>query len=240
LSASLTLPMIAGKGDSLPVSLFPVDGTWPTGTAKYEKRNLALQIPVVETDLCTQCGKCVFVCPHSAIRAKVFPTELVDNAPATFKHMAARNKDYPAGSRMSYQVAPEDCTGCTLCVEVCPIRDKTNVSRKALNMAEQAPLRKPEAENWEFFLKLPDYDRRLAKRGTLPGSMLLQPLFRVLRRLRWLRRNALHSPGDAVVRRPHDGCQRHRLFVDLWRQSANHALHHGQRWARAGLEQFAV
>ena len=173
----LTLPLIAGKGDALPVSLFPVDGTWPTGTAKYEKRNLALQIPVVETDLCTQCGKCVFVCPHSAIRAKVFPTELVDNAPATFKHMAARNKDYPAGSRMSYQVAPEDCTGCTLCVEVCPIRDKTNVSRKALNMAEQAPLRKPEAENWEFFLKLPDYDRRLAKRGTLPGSMLLQPYF---------------------------------------------------------------
>jgi pyruvate-ferredoxin/flavodoxin oxidoreductase len=173
----LTLPLIAGKGDSLPVSLFPVDGTWPTGTAKYEKRNLALQIPVVETDLCTQCGKCVFVCPHSAIRAKVFPTELVDNAPATFKHMAARNKDYPSGSRMSYQVAPEDCTGCTLCVEVCPIRDKTNVSRKALNMAEQAPLRKPEAENWDFFLKLPDYDRRLAKRGTLPGSMLLQPYF---------------------------------------------------------------
>jgi pyruvate-ferredoxin/flavodoxin oxidoreductase len=173
----LTLPLIAGKGDSLPVSLFPVDGTWPTGTAKYEKRNLALQIPVVETDLCTQCGKCVFVCPHSAIRAKVFPADLVDNAPATFKHMAARNKDYPSGSRMSYQVAPEDCTGCTLCVEVCPIRDKTNVSRKALNMAEQAPLRKPEAENWEFFLKLPDYDRRLAKRGTLPGSMLLQPYF---------------------------------------------------------------
>ena len=91
--------------------------------------------------------------------------------------MAARNKDYPSGSRMSYQVAPEDCTGCTLCVEVCPIRDKTNVSRKALNMAEQAPLRKPEAENWDFFLKLPDYDRRLAKRGTLPGSMLLQPYF---------------------------------------------------------------
>jgi pyruvate-ferredoxin/flavodoxin oxidoreductase len=173
----LTLPLIAGKGDSLPVSLFPVDGTWPTGTAKYEKRNLALQIPVVETDLCTQCGKCVFVCPHSAIRAKVFPADLVDNAPATFKHMAARNKDYPSGSRMSYQVAPEDCTGCTLCVEVCPIRDKTNVSRKALNMAEQAPLRKPEAENWDFFLKLPDYDRRLAKRGTLPGSMLLQPYF---------------------------------------------------------------
>ncbi|MCB4358322.1 pyruvate:ferredoxin (flavodoxin) oxidoreductase [Quatrionicoccus australiensis] len=173
----LTLPMIAGHGDSLPVSLFPVDGTWPTGTAKYEKRNLALQIPVLETDLCTQCGKCVFVCPHSAIRAKAFPAELAENAPATFKHMAPRSKDYPASWNISYQVAPEDCTGCTLCVEVCPIRDKSNVSRKALNMAEQPPLRAQEAENWEFFLKLPDYDRRIVKRGTVPGAMLLPPLF---------------------------------------------------------------
>ncbi|MDP3537775.1 MAG: pyruvate:ferredoxin (flavodoxin) oxidoreductase [Azonexus sp.] len=173
----LTLPLIAGKGDSLPVSLFPVDGTWPTGTAKYEKRNLALQIPVLETDLCTQCGKCVFVCPHAAIRAKAFPAERVDDAPSSFKTMAIRSKDYPAGWKMSYQVAPEDCTGCTLCVEVCPIRDKTNVSRKALNMAEQPPLRVQEAENWEFFLKLPDYDRKVAKRNTIPGSMLLPPLF---------------------------------------------------------------
>ncbi|MBU1364975.1 MAG: pyruvate:ferredoxin (flavodoxin) oxidoreductase [Gammaproteobacteria bacterium] len=173
----LTLPMIAGKGDSLPVSLFPADGTFPTGTAKYEKRNLALEIPVLETDLCTQCGKCVFVCPHSAIRAKAFPPELVAEAPATFKSMAIRSKDYPAGWKMSYQVAPEDCTGCTLCVEVCPIRDKSNVSRKALNMAEQAPLRAPEVENWDFFLKLPDYDRTVAKRNTIPGSMLLPPMF---------------------------------------------------------------
>ncbi|HRH13727.1 MAG TPA: pyruvate:ferredoxin (flavodoxin) oxidoreductase [Azonexus sp.] len=173
----LTIPLIAGKGDSLPVSLFPADGTWPTGTARYEKRNLALQIPVLETDLCTQCGKCVFVCPHSAIRAKVFPVELAARAPETFKQMPPRSRDYPAGWRMSYQVAPEDCTGCTLCVEVCPIRDKSNVSRKALNMAEQPPLREQEAENWAFFLTLPDYDRRLAKRGTVPGSMLLPPLF---------------------------------------------------------------
>ena len=173
----MTLPLIAGKGDSLPVSLFPPDGTWPTGTAKYEKRNLALQIPVVETDLCTQCGKCVFVCPHSAIRAKIFPAELAASAPPTFKQMAPRSKDYPAGWKMTYQVAPEDCTGCTLCVEVCPIRDKSNVSRKALNMAEQPPLRAAEAENWDFFLKLPDYDRSIVKRNTLPGSMLLQPLF---------------------------------------------------------------
>jgi pyruvate-ferredoxin/flavodoxin oxidoreductase len=173
----LTLPMIAGQGDSLPVSLFPADGSWPTGTARYEKRNLALQIPVLETDLCTQCGKCVFVCPHSAIRAKLFPAELAAQAPATFKHMPPRSKDYPEGLRMSYQVAAEDCTGCTLCVEVCPIRDKSNVSRKALNMAEQAPLRAQEVENWRFFTSLPEYDRRLLKQGTIPGAMLMQPLF---------------------------------------------------------------
>jgi pyruvate-ferredoxin/flavodoxin oxidoreductase len=173
----LTLPLIAGKGDSLPVSLFPADGTFPTGTAKYEKRNLALQIPVVETDLCTQCGKCVFVCPHSAIRAKAYAPEQAADAPPSFKQMAIRSKDYPAGWKMSYQVAPEDCTGCTLCVEVCPIRDKSNVSRKALNMAEQPPLRAQESENWAYFLKLPDYDRRVAKRNTIPGSMLLQPMF---------------------------------------------------------------
>jgi len=173
----LTLPLIAGKGDALPVSFFPVDGTWPLGTAKYEKRNLALQIPVVETDLCTQCGKCVFVCPHAAIRAKAYPAELADKAPATFKQMAIRSKDYPAGWRMSYQVAPEDCTGCTLCVEVCPIRDKSNASRKALNMADQPPLRVAEAANWGFFLGLPDYDRRDVKRTTIPGAMLLPSLF---------------------------------------------------------------
>ena len=173
----LTLPMIAGHGDSLPVSLFPADGTWPSGTAIYEKRNLALQIPVLETDLCTQCGKCVFVCPHAAIRAKVYPAELASQAPATFKHMQPRSKDYPDGLLMSYQVAPEDCTGCTLCVDVCPIRDKSNVSRKALNMADQPPLREAETANWNFFLGLPEYDRLQLKHTTIPGSMLLEPLF---------------------------------------------------------------
>lgn len=173
----LTLPLIAGKGDAVPVSFFPADGTWPTGTARFEKRNLALQIPVLETDLCTQCGKCVFVCPHSAIRAKAFPAQAVVDAPAGFKTMKIRSKDYPADWLMSYQVAPEDCTGCTLCVEVCPIRDKSNVSRKALNMAEQPPLREAEVANWDYFLGLPEYDRRLAKRSTLPGAMQLQPYF---------------------------------------------------------------
>ncbi|WP_345793778.1 pyruvate:ferredoxin (flavodoxin) oxidoreductase [Thauera sp. JM12B12] len=173
----VSIPLIQGKGDALPVSLLPVDGTWPTGTARHEKRNIALEIPVWDENLCTQCGKCVFVCPHSAIRAKVFPAERVADAPIAFKHVPARSKDYAPGTHMSYQVAPEDCTGCTLCVDVCPIRDKSNVSHKALNMAPQPPLRAQEAENWDYFLKLPDLARRDAKRTTIPGSMLLQPLF---------------------------------------------------------------
>ena len=173
----VTRPLIAGHGDRLPVSCFPVDGTWPTGTAQYEKRNLALEIPVLDEKLCTQCGKCVFVCPHSAIRAKTFAPEALVNAPASFKHMAARSKDYPAGSRMAYQVAPEDCTGCTLCVEACPIRDKSNISHKALNMAEQAPLREAEVANWDYFLTLPALPRHEVKRTALPGAMQLQPYF---------------------------------------------------------------
>jgi pyruvate-ferredoxin/flavodoxin oxidoreductase len=117
------------------------------------------------------------VCPHSVIRSKIFPTEVVANAPATFKHVAMLGKDFPAGLEISYQVAPEDCTGCTLCVDICPIRDKSNASRKAINMQPQPPLRETERDNWDFFLSIPEYDRRLLKTNTIKGSMVLQPLF---------------------------------------------------------------
>ncbi|MBD9363376.1 pyruvate:ferredoxin (flavodoxin) oxidoreductase [Methylomonas fluvii] len=173
----VTGEIIAGRGDALPVSAMPADGTFPTGTAAYEKRNLALEIPVWETDLCTQCGKCPMVCPHAAIRSKIVPNEALSNAPETFKHAAMLGKDFPAGLSISYQVAPEDCTGCGLCVDICPIRDKSNASRKALNMRPQAPLREPESQNWGYFLSLPEYDRRLLKTNTIKGSMVLQPLF---------------------------------------------------------------
>lgn len=173
----VTAEIIAGRGDALPVSAMPVDGTFPTGTAAYEKRNLALEIPVWETDLCTQCGKCVLVCPHSVIRSKIYPEALLAQSPETFKHMPMLGKDFPAGLAMTYQVAPEDCTGCTLCVDICPIRDKTNASRKALNMQPQPLLRAPERENWDFFLTIPEYDRRLLKPNTIKGSMVMQPLF---------------------------------------------------------------
>ena len=120
----VTATLIAGKGDSLPVSLMPTDGTWPVGTAAYEKRNLALELPKWETDLCTHCGKCPFACPHAAIRSKLFPAELTADAPPGFLHVPVKGKDFPPGVHIAYQVAPDDCTGCGLCVEICPIRDK--------------------------------------------------------------------------------------------------------------------
>jgi len=173
----VTGEIIAGRGDLLPVSAMPADGTFPVGTAAFEKRNLALEIPVWETDLCTQCGKCVMVCPHGVIRSKIYANGLLNDAPETFKHAPMLGKDFPAGLSMSYQVSPEDCTGCTLCVDICPIRDKSNARRKALNMHPQPPLREAERDNWAFFLGLPEYDRRLLKTNTIKGAMVMQPLF---------------------------------------------------------------
>jgi len=169
-------PMIAFEGDSIPVSALPVDGTFPTGTTKWEKRNIALEIPVWEADLCIQCGKCVFVCPHAVIRHKVFDKKLLEHAPATFKSMDSKFKEFP-GMAYTVQVAPEDCTGCTLCVEACPAKDKTNPACKAINMAPQPPLRESEGQNWEFFLTLPEVDRTAINLGTIKNSQLLQPLF---------------------------------------------------------------
>jgi len=174
----VTGEIIAGRGDAVPVSLFPSDGTYPLGTAAYEKRNLALEIPVLDENLCTQCGKCPLVCPHAAIRSKVFDENLLTGSSETFKSMPIKGKDFPQNMRMSYQVAPEDCTGCGLCVDICPIRDKTNASHKALNMVPYTPeLRQQEKQNWEYFLALPEYERTAIKTGTIKGAMILEPLF---------------------------------------------------------------
>ncbi|MFZ5909667.1 MAG: pyruvate:ferredoxin (flavodoxin) oxidoreductase [Chloroflexota bacterium] len=169
-------PMIAYEGDRVPVSAMPVDGTFPTATTQWEKRNLALDIPVWEPDLCIQCGKCVFVCPHAVIRHKVYDEKLLKDAPPAFKHTAAKFKEFP-GMAYTVQIAPEDCTGCTLCVEACPVKDKSQAGRKAINMAPQPPLREQEAENWDFFLSLPDPDRALVNPTTIKNSQLLRPLF---------------------------------------------------------------
>ena len=174
----VTGEIIAGRGDHIPVSRFPVDGTFPTGTAAYEKRNLAREIPVLDENLCTQCGKCPLVCPHGVIRSKAFDEKLLDQAPASFKSMAIKGKDFPQSLRMTYQVSPEDCTGCGLCVDICPIHDKTNASHKALNLVPYTQqLRQQEKENWEYYLGLPEYDRTAVKTQTIKGAMLLQPLF---------------------------------------------------------------
>jgi pyruvate-ferredoxin/flavodoxin oxidoreductase len=174
----VTGEIIAGRGDLLPVSLMPVDGTFPTGTAAFEKRNLALEIPELDAALCSQCGKCPMVCPHGVIRSKVFHEDELKNAPANFKSMPVKGKDFPEGYHMSIQVAPEDCTGCGLCADICPIHDKSNASHKALDMIEYTPeLRSQESQNWDFFLNLPEYNRDQLKTNTIKGAMLLQPLF---------------------------------------------------------------
>jgi len=170
-------PMIAQNGDVVPVSAMPADGTFPTATTQWEKRNLALEIPVWEPDLCIQCGKCVFVCPHAVIRHKVYDENLLEGAPETFKHMVSKFRDLGEGMAYTVQVAPEDCTGCTLCIEACPVKDKSQVGRKAINMAPQPALRKTEAENWDFFMSIPDLDRTLINPSTIKNSQLLRPLF---------------------------------------------------------------
>ncbi len=173
----VTATLIADRGDRLPVSLMPADGTWPTGTTRFEKRNIALALPKWEEDLCTQCGKCPLVCPHAAIRSKVFPADLAAEAPASFRHVPIKGKDFPEGYRVTYQIAPDDCTGCGLCVEVCPIRDRKDPDRKALNMVDAPVLHDIEQANWDFFLKLPEYDRTKLDSSKIKHAMMLQPLF---------------------------------------------------------------
>ncbi len=166
----------AGKGDLLPVSAMPLGGAFPTGTAQWEKRNIAQFIPVWDKDLCIQCGKCVMVCPHAVIRAKIYNAELDDKSPATFKWAKPKWRGMEE-ERYTLQVAPEDCTGCAVCVEVCPVKNKSDASKKAINMAPQEPLRQPERDNWDFFLSLPEVDRAKLSHSQVKDLQLLQPLF---------------------------------------------------------------
>jgi len=165
-----------GHGDLLPVSAIPAGGAFPTGTAQWEKRNIAQFIPVWDKDLCIQCGKCVMVCPHAVIRSKVYGAELADKAPATFQWAKPKWKAMEQ-DHYTLQVAPEDCTGCALCVEVCPVKSKSDASHKAINMAPQLPLRDAERDNWEFFLGLPEVDRSKISHTQVKDIQLLQPLF---------------------------------------------------------------
>jgi pyruvate-ferredoxin/flavodoxin oxidoreductase len=170
--------MIVNRGDELPVSALPCDGTFPTGTARWEKRNIAQEIPVWDPAVCIQCGKCVMVCPHAVIRAKVYEADVLKDAPETFRSIDARDRDWKAtGLKFTIQVASEDCTGCAICVDVCPARNKSQTRLKAINMAPQPPLREAERVNWDFFLNIPEVDRRKLKVGSIPHQQLQQPLF---------------------------------------------------------------
>jgi len=169
-------PIIQGNGDLLPVSKLPIDGTFPTGTAQWEKRNIALEIPEWDEELCIQCGKCVLVCPHAVIRAKVYESDKLKGAPETFKAVPARWQNFKE-MKYTLQVAPEDCTGCAICIEACPAKSKSEVKHKAINMVPQIPIREKEAANWDFFLNLPETDRTALSLAQVKDIQLLQPLF---------------------------------------------------------------
>lgn len=169
---NVTAQIIKGEGDKLPVSKIPEDGTWPTGTTQFEKRNIAVEIPVWNKDTCIQCHRCAIVCPHGTIRPKVYEAKYLEKAPPTFKYTDAKGKEL-AGMKYTLQVAPEDCTGCGTCVESCPTKGKGN----AILMQHQTPLREQEAKNWEFFLSIPDTDPKKFDAATVKGSQLVRPLF---------------------------------------------------------------
>ncbi|MEZ5332283.1 MAG: pyruvate:ferredoxin (flavodoxin) oxidoreductase [Thermoanaerobaculia bacterium] len=172
----ITSVLLAQKGDLLPVSALPVDGTWPTATARWEKRNIATEIPIWEPDVCIQCNQCALVCPHAAIRSKVYEPACLDGAPAGFRSVPYKAPDLK-GLLYTLQVAPEDCTGCSLCVEVCPAKDRTEPRRKAINMTPQLPERERERDSYSFFLDLPELARDRIHRLDAKGSQFLQPLF---------------------------------------------------------------
>lgn len=168
--------MIARRGDDLPVSALPIDGTYPSGTTQYEKRNLAQEIPVWDPEICIQCGKCALVCPHAVIRIKAYDGAVLQDAPPTFKAVPARDTEW-AGMQYTIQVSPEDCTGCGICVDVCPAKNKSKLNLKALNMRPQPPIREQENSNWDYFLKLPETDRRNIKISSVRQQQAQQPLF---------------------------------------------------------------
>ena len=230
----VTAAMLEGRGDEIPVSRMPVDGTWPLGTAVWEKRNIAEAVPVWAEDLCVQCGQCSFVCPHGVIRAKYFDAARLDGAPGSFLSAPINVRGFP-DVRFALDFAIEDCTGCGLCVEACPV-----VPEKALAMQDKTPLLTASRDDNAFFAALPMNDRARVDFANVRGVQFLEPLFAYSGRLRRLRRDALSQAAVAIVWRPAADRECHGVLVDLWRQPAGDAVVHQPRGPRAGLVELAV
>ena len=236
---TVTAEMLAGRGDDLPVSALPVDGTYPSGTAAYEKRNISELVAVWDSDLCIQCGNCSFVCPHSVIRSRYYDQSRLEGAPDGFRSAPLDAVGLP-DTRYTLQVYVEDCTGCELCVEACPVVAPGDPGRKAINLAAARAAGRRRARQHRV-LRDAARDRPLAgrlrhgARHPVPGAAV-----RVLRRLRGLRRDAVPEAPLAAVRRPADGRQRNRLLVDLRRQPADHAVDDRRRRARPGLVELPL
>ena len=173
----ITAKLIEGDGDDLKVSQIPADGTWPSGTTQYQKRNIAIEVPLWDPDVCIQCNKCVIVCPHATIRSKVVDETVLQEVPEAFHVVKAKGKTFEESEKFTIQVAVEDCTGCALCVEVCPAKNKSQTNLKAINMVTQEPLREIGAQNWDYFMKLPNYDRSKLDHEKAKESQFLEPLF---------------------------------------------------------------
>ncbi len=235
----VTSVMMANKGDLLPVSAFPVDGTWPMGTTQWEKRNLALEIPLWDPDVCIQCNQCVLVCPHAAIRAKVYEPAALEGAPEGFRSRPYKAADLK-GFQYTLQVAPEDCTGCNLCVNVCPAKNKAEPRRKAINMEPQRPLRETERAFYSFFLDLPEVDRTKITRVDAKGSQFFQPLFEYSGACAGCGETPYIKLLTQLYGRPVVDRQRHGLLVHLRWQPADHSLLRQPRRPRPGLGELTV
>ena len=237
---TVTAELMAMRGDSVPVSKFPVDGRFPTGTTQYEKRNIAVNIPIWQPELCIQCGMCSFVCPHATIRIKAYDPKMLEKAPQTFKSIDAKGKEF-AGMKFTVQVAPEDCTGCGACVQTCPALSEARTSSRPAARPSTWRCRsrsaQRERDNYSFFLSIPEH-RPLAVQGQHGQRQPVDPAaVRVLRRLRRLRRDGLRQAADATVRRPRLHRQRDRLLLDLRRQPADDALYDAAGRPRPDLVQ---
>ncbi len=235
----VTAKMIAGEGDLLPVSALSVDGTFPTDTARWEKRSIAREIPIWDPAICIDCAKCALVCPHAAIRMKVFEPAALEGAPEGFKDKEWKSREQP-GMRMTIQVAPDDCTGCGICVDVCPAHSKEQVKHKSIDMEPKLEHVEDERRWFDFFLRIPDPDRTSLRAGHGEGIAAATAALRVLGRLLRMRRDPIPQGAHAAVRGPHAGGERDRLLVDLRREPADDAVVGRSGRARTRLVELAV